>query len=203
MAIVTATMMLAGTAASEARRWTVDLWIILMGVWIVGALMTRQTARRQTTSSRLWQTGIVALGAWLLFGSGTGIAWMDVPAFPMKPMVAITGVALTLAGVAFAIWARVTLGSNWSGVVTVKQGHTLIRRGPYRIVRHPIYTGILFGLAGTALTRASVHSLLALPVVAFGFWLKSLMEERFMVEQFGEAYLQYRHEVPALVPFVF
>jgi protein-S-isoprenylcysteine O-methyltransferase Ste14 len=187
----------------EARRWAQGLWIVLVTVWVVGMFMARRTARQQTWSSRIWQIGIVLLGVWLLFGSGTGIAWMDAPAFPVTTAVAMAGLATTLAGVAFAIWARVTLGANWSGVITVKEGHTLVRRGPYRIVRHPIYTGLLIGLAGTALTLGPVRGILALPICAFGFWLKTLTEERFMTEEFGEEYVRYRHEVRALVPFLF
>lgn len=193
----------AAAIPEEARRWTLDLWIILTIVWVAGMFMTRQTARRQTSSSRIWQIGIVLLGCWLLFGSGTNIAWMDSAAFPVTAPVAIAGLATTLAGVAFAIWARLTLGANWSGVITVKEGHTLVRRGPYRIVRHPIYTGLLIALAGTALTLGLVRGFLAVPLCGFGFWLKMLMEERFMLEEFGEEYSRYRHEVRALVPFLF
>jgi len=189
--------------AGEIRWWTRGLWIVLVTVWVVGAFMTRQTARQQTSNSRLWQMGIVLLGMWLLFGQGTGFAWMDEAAFPVATVVALAGLGTTLAGVAFAIWARVTLGANWSGVITVKEGHTLVRRGPYRIVRHPIYTGLLIAVAGTALTYGSIRGILALPIVAFGLWLKTLTEERFMVQEFGEEYLCYKHEVPALVPFLF
>lgn len=193
----------AASIPQAARRWTQGLWMVLMAVWVVGFFMTRQTARRQTSSSRVWQMGILLLGAWMLFGRGTGIAWLDAAAIPCAAAPALAGLAITLAGVAFAIWARVTLGANWSGVITVKHGHTLVRRGPYRIVRHPIYTGILMALAGTALTKGAVRSLLALPVLALGFWLKMLTEERFMVEKFGEEYLRYRYQVRRLVPFLF
>ncbi len=193
----------AATLPEEAQQWTRGLWVVLVAVWALGAFMTRQTARQQTSSSRLWQMGIVLLGMWLLFGWGTDIAWVDGAAFLVTAKVAIAGLATTLAGVAFAIWARVTLGANWSGVITVKEGHTLVRRGPYRIVRHPIYTGILTAVAGTALTHGSVRAILALPVVAFGFWLKTLTEERFMAAEFGEEYKRYQREVRALVPFLF
>jgi protein-S-isoprenylcysteine O-methyltransferase Ste14 len=191
------------TIPEEARWWTGGLWAVLTAVWVVGMFMTRQTVRQQTRSSRIWQMGIVLLGMWLLFGWGTGIAWMDRAAFPVTTVVAMAGLATTLAGVAFAIWARVMLGANWSGVITVKEGHTLVRLGPYRIVRHPIYTGLLMAVTGTALTHGSVRSILALPIVAFGFWLKTLTEECFMVQEFGEEYLCYKHEVRALVPFLF
>jgi protein-S-isoprenylcysteine O-methyltransferase Ste14 len=151
----------------------------------------------------MWQMGMLLLGMWLLFGRGSSIAWMNKPAFPVTTVVANAGVATTLVGVAFAIWARVMLGANWSGMVTVKEGHTLVRRGPYRIVRHPIYTGLLAAVAGTALVYGLIRGLLALPIVAFAFWLKTLTEERFMVQEFGEQYLSYQHEVRALVPFLF
>jgi protein-S-isoprenylcysteine O-methyltransferase Ste14 len=191
------------TLAAEVHRATNLLWAVLMAVWITGMFMARKTVRRQSRASRFWQSAIVLFGSWLLFGNGTGYPWLDGMAVPSSDAVEWAGLALTCAGIGFAIWARMTLGANWSGVVTVKQGHTLVRRGPYRLVRHPIYTGIMLGFAGSALTRGSVHSLVALPVCAFGFWLKSLTEEQFMIEQFGNEYLQYRCEVPALVPFVF
>ncbi len=195
--------MSAVTLPEEARRWTEGLWIALTAVWVAGMFVTRQTVRRQTSSSRIWQMGIVLLGFWLLLGGGTGIAWMDAAAFPVTSAAALAGVAITLAGVAFAVWARIILGANWSGTITIREGHTLVRRGPYRIVRHPIYTGILAALAGTALTVGSVRGILALPVVAFGFWLKISTEERFMAAEFGEEYLRYRQDVRALVPFLF
>lgn len=189
--------------ANEARVWIADIWVVLIVVWVAGTFLTKPAMRRQSNSSRFWHLGVIALGAWLLFSRQTGFAWLDARIFVVTGAVAVAGIALAALGVAFAIWARLILGSNWSGTVTVKADHTLVRRGPYRIVRHPIYTGILLGLLGTAVTHGKVSSLLALPVCAFGFWLKSLMEERFMVEQFGEQYLQYRHQVRALVPYLF
>jgi protein-S-isoprenylcysteine O-methyltransferase Ste14 len=186
-----------------AQQWTRWMWIVLVVVWAAGMFMTRQTARRQTSSSRMWQMGLVLLGMWLLFGWASGIAWLDGPAFPVTTAIAMAGVAITLAGVTFAIWARVMLGRNWSGVITVKEGHTLVRSGPYRFVRHPIYTGMLTAVAGTALTHGSMRGVVALPFVALGFWLKTRTEEGFMVQEFGEDYRRYMHEVRALVPFVF
>ena len=199
----TAAWISAAAVAEEARRWAEWLWLALTIVWVVGMFTTRRTVRRQTSSSRVWQSGIVLLGFWLLFGPGPGIRGIDATAFAVTTTTALAGLATTLAGVAFAIWARVTLGANWSGVITVKEGHTLIRRGPYSIVRHPIYTGILTAAAGTALTHGSVRALLAPPVVAFGFWLKTVTEEQFMAAEFGEAYMRYQRDVRALIPFLF
>ncbi len=106
-------------------------------------------------------------------------------------------------GVAFSVWARLMLGDNWSNRVTVKENHTLARRGPYRIVRHPIYSGILLGMLGSALQRGGIRCFVGVLICGFSFWLKTRVEERFMVQSFGEEYLQYRHKVKALAPFIF
>jgi protein-S-isoprenylcysteine O-methyltransferase Ste14 len=95
------------------------------------------------------------------------------------------------------------LGGNWSGAVTVKEGHTLICRGPYTIVRHPIYSGLLLALLGVALIIGEVRGLLGVGVLFLSYWLKSRMEERFMLEQFGAGYRQYQQRVKALIPHVF
>ena len=94
------------------------------------------------------------------------------------------------------------LGRNWSGVVTVKQDHELIRSGPYRYVRHPIYTGLLIAFAGSAIARGEWRGILALAIVFAALWRKLRLEERWMIETFGDAYLRYRAEVRALIPFV-
>jgi protein-S-isoprenylcysteine O-methyltransferase Ste14 len=112
------------------------------------------------------------------------------------------GAALTVAGVAVAIWSRFYLGRNWSGTVTVKQDHELIRSGPYGVVRHPIYSGGLLAILGTAIYVGEVRGLGALVLALIAWKIKSLHEESFMESEFGEQYLQYRQQVKALVPFV-
>ena len=105
-------------------------------------------------------------------------------------------------GVAFAIWARTILGGNWSGMATLKVGHTLIRGGPYRVVRHPIYTGILAAVIGTAVADGSLHALFAIPLCTLSYWLKVRTEESLLIGQFGPDYLQYRQQVKALIPYL-
>ncbi|HEY5254881.1 MAG TPA: isoprenylcysteine carboxylmethyltransferase family protein, partial [Acidobacteriaceae bacterium] len=122
--------------------------------------------------------------------------------YPNLLGVQYVGVLLLLLGLLFAVWARFVLGRNWSGIVTVKEDHTLITRGPYAWVRHPIYTGILLALLGTAVTLGTILNFVEVPVVAFAFWLKLRTEERFMLETFGEQYAAYRHHVKALIPYV-
>jgi protein-S-isoprenylcysteine O-methyltransferase Ste14 len=112
------------------------------------------------------------------------------------------GLALTFAGLAFAIWARMLLGGNWSSDVTLKRDHELIVVGPYRWVRHPIYTGILLALIGTALAVGEWRAVLAVVLAAAAFWRKLGIEEAVMRRQFGESYTRYGERVPALIPFV-
>jgi protein-S-isoprenylcysteine O-methyltransferase Ste14 len=96
----------------------------------------------------------------------------------------------------------VHLGRNWSATVTVKQDHELIRTGPYAIVRHPIYTGVLFGFIGTALAVGQWRGVLAVVIVFVSFWRKLRIEERWMSETFGEQYRLYRAHTRALIPFL-
>ena len=104
---------------------------------------------------------------------------------PNSDLTGTTGLLLVLLGIAFSIWARLELGGNWSSAVTVKQGHTLICRGPYTIVRHPIYTGLLLAFLGVAIIVGEIRGLLGVGVLSLSFWFKLRMEERFMLEQFG------------------
>jgi protein-S-isoprenylcysteine O-methyltransferase Ste14 len=111
------------------------------------------------------------------------------------------GFMLVLAGIAFSIAARVSLGGNWSGIVTLKQDHELIRKGPYRLVRHPIYTGLVVAILGTAIAQGELRSVFAVALVAAALVRKIGIEEALLVQEFGAAYDRYRREVPALIPF--
>jgi len=112
------------------------------------------------------------------------------------------GAVVSVLGLGFAIWARVYLGSNWSSSVTIKRDHELITGGPYGLVRHPIYTGLLTGFLGTAIAIAQVRSLVAFAFFFAMLWFKLRLEERWMRLQFGEVYEQYAQRVPALVPLL-
>ena len=112
------------------------------------------------------------------------------------------GAAVTAAGLLFAVWARRHIGRNWSGQVTIKSDHELVTTGPYGMVRHPIYTGLLLAFAGTALAVGEVRGLLALAIACAALWRKLKLEERYMREQFGEAYVEYTRRVAAIIPFL-
>jgi protein-S-isoprenylcysteine O-methyltransferase Ste14 len=111
--------------------------------------------------------------------------------------------AIVLAGLAVSLWARTTLGGNWSASVTFKENHELIERGLYRYVRHPIYSGLLLMVLGAAILFGRLFGFIALVIVFLGFWFKSRQEERLLTRHFPEAYPSYKSRVRALIPFVF
>ena len=102
----------------------------------------------------------------------------------------------------FAIWARVHLGTNWSSQPAIRVEHKLVRTGPYKIVRNPIYTGILFGFVGTALVINQMWAVLAILIILTTFLVKIRMEEKVLREEFGDDFIQYKREVKAFIPFI-
>jgi protein-S-isoprenylcysteine O-methyltransferase Ste14 len=128
-----------------------SLWLIWFAVWNVMALRVKSVARSQSASARLLYLILLALTFYLLAAPGVPLPLLNDRFVPFTAWLPWLGAGLTLAGIAFTIWARVLLGGNWSGGVTLKHGHELVVDGPYRWVRHPIYTGLLVAPAGTAL----------------------------------------------------
>jgi protein-S-isoprenylcysteine O-methyltransferase Ste14 len=122
--------------------------------------------------------------------------------YQISPIYRWIGLFMTIAGVMFAIWARVTLGRNWSGIVTVKQNHELIRTGPYALVRHPIHTGLTFAVFGTAIFDGEIRSIILIVAMVSLLTHKMKVEEQFMMAQFGSEYTSYRQNTKALVPFL-
>jgi protein-S-isoprenylcysteine O-methyltransferase Ste14 len=103
-------------------------------------------------------------------------------------------------GLALAIWARRVLGRNWSGEITIKEDHQLVRSGPYAKVRHPIYTALLLMYVGTTIVSGQIHALLGLLVAIIAYLRKTRMEETNLVNAFGARYYEYRKETWAIVP---
>jgi protein-S-isoprenylcysteine O-methyltransferase Ste14 len=178
------------------------LWLTWLAYWFLAALNVKATQRRERIGSLILNRGLLAIGAFLLAFERQPLAWLSARFVPVSMAFYWIGLILLAAGLAFAVWARRHLGRNWSGIVTVKQDHELIRSGPYGLVRHPIYTGLLLAIFGTALAIGEWRALIAFALITIGFLLKLQVEEHFMSETFGEQYAQYRAEVAALIPFV-
>jgi protein-S-isoprenylcysteine O-methyltransferase Ste14 len=183
--------------------WIEGIWLAVAGFWAISALRLKPVARRQSRSARLAEVAPLLVAAFLLFGVRSGSSLLDTPVFSHTPTAQVAGLLLTVAGALIAILARAFLGTNWSGDVTIKHGHELIGRGPYAVVRHPIYSGLLLSVVGTAVAFGEVRHLLGAALVLFGFWLKIQHEERLLTEQFGEQYSDYRRRVRgALIPYI-
>lgn len=186
------------------ERWIGFFWLAVVILLTLAAFTSKRSVQRQSGGSRFLQAGLAFIGIILIFNLWRAFSagWLAERVIPRQPSWIFAGAALTLLGIAFAAWARITLGRNWSGVVTIKQDHELILRGPYRLVRHPIYTGLLLGVLGTALVYGALRCFVGLLLCAIAFWLKLRIEEEFMMRQFGEQYANYCRRVRALVPFV-
>lgn len=179
-------------------------WFVFIAYWAIQARAVKSTARNEPFAARFlkyWLPLIVAANLLQpMHGHDDSLGRLRF--VPDTAWLPVLGMAMTWAGVAWAIWARVALGRNWSAVVQVKEDHELIQRGPYAITRHPIYTGLLLAILGTALALGEWRGLLAFAIVAVSFWFKLKLEERWMREQFGARYEDYMRRVKALVPGV-
>ena len=178
------------------------LWLAWLAYWVVAARNVKATSRREGLATFLLHRAFVVVGVLLLVVGPQRFHWLNERFVPPTMVAYWLGLFAVAAGLAFAVWARVYLGRNWSATVTIKQDHELVHTGPYGVVRHPIYTGILLALLGTAIAIGEWRGLLALASITIGFLFKIRTEERFMDEIFGERYARYRAEVPALIPFI-
>jgi protein-S-isoprenylcysteine O-methyltransferase Ste14 len=188
---------------SQNATWYIDAaWIVWVFVWVALSLRVKKTVRREGALSRALHLGPLLLAGLLLFDREFAFGVLAVPVLARAAWMAFAGAAIVTVGLVFAAWARLAIGANWSGTVTVKQEHVLIDTGPYALARHPIYTGLLTALAGTALANDNWAGVLALVIVAASFLRKMRTEERFMTDTFGERYSAYKKRTAALVPFV-
>lgn len=174
-------------------------WMGFILVWLVAWFKTKRTQEQMHFGSRLLYGVPVFIGSYLLFGDNFS-GWLQQRVIPKNAWLEALAIALTAAGIGFAIWARFYIGENWSSAVSIKVDHQLVRTGPYAWVRHPIYSGLLMAMVGTALARREPRGLFAVVVVAIGFWIKSRMEEGFMRKTFGQDYENYCRSTGALVP---
>ena len=181
----------------------IDLaWIGWALLWLALALDVKRTVRHEPVLSRIGHLAPLCLAALLLVAHLPGLPWLNAPLLPRQGWMAPGGAVLVAVGLTFAIWARRTIGRDWSGTVTVKQAHRLVLTGPYALARHPIYTGLLTAFFGTAMAIDAPRGVLALVLATAAFLRKSRMEEKFMVETFGQDYAAYSARTASLVPFL-
>jgi len=178
------------------------VWIFFFLYWPIKAINTKTTQRLEPAASRILRVFIFLIAIALLSTTRIPLHWLYLQLWPAGLWPFWLGAAVTIAGLLFAVWAREHLGSNWSRSVTIKQGHELITTGPYGVVRHPIYTGILAGILGTAIALSQVRGFIAFVLFFLAFWIKLRIEEEWMRSQFAETYGTYVRRTAALVPYV-
>jgi protein-S-isoprenylcysteine O-methyltransferase Ste14 len=183
--------------AMQLAKWC---WMVLAVVWLVMAFAIKRAKRRESITERLQYTGLLAIGFWLLFGQARNFDWLHFRLLPNIPVIWWCGLLLTGIGVAIAIWARLSLGSNWSGTVTLKENHELIRKGLYSYIRHPIYTGILLGVIGSGMIHGEVRDLLGFLILFVSLFIKAKREESFLFEEFGPNFTEHQRHTGMFLP---
>jgi len=177
-----------------------DLWIFFVLYWLVASINVNKMRKREPWSQRLVFILIFAASCDLLMHAGARFGILNYRFVPLRPWIEWLGVALTAAGIAFAIWARNHIGKYWSATVSLREGHRLIRSGPYARIRHPIYSGMLLATAGTVLWVGRYGALLALGVTLIAFVVKARKEEALLAGEFGPAFDEHRRRTGFLLP---
>lgn len=177
-------------------------WTIFGAVWLIAAFSNKRSVYRETRLQRLRYIVFLLAGCYLLF-RGHRLAYpLSARVRPEMDAVTLVAVILCIAGLLFCLWARATLGRNWSGTVTLKEGHELIVRGPYRLVRHPIYTGLFAMVVATAVVSGRLAGIIGTALVFISLWIKLIDEEQVMLKQFGDEYVAYQKGTKRIIPFV-
>ena len=188
-----------GTLNTEqALQMAVVLWYVLSLVWLVMWFGMKRAKRSETPWERVQHVVPVLVSFWLLFERQWPL--LDLRLLPETPGVLWAGVLVTALGVGIGVWARLSLGTNWSGMVTLKKGHELIRTGLYKRIRHPIYTGILVGFLGTELIKGQVRGLLGFLILWLSFYFKARREENFLRQEFGEGFEEHARHTGMFLP---
>lgn len=178
-----------------------ELWVVWLVTWWAAAFWSTRAVQRPALGSQLAYRAFVIAGCVLLFGLTNGghatgpLLWRP-GAIASTPFI-----GATIAGFAFSWWARWTIGALWSSSVTRKADHSIVDAGPYGLVRHPIYTGVIASAFATAFVPLTTITVPGAALITVGFYLKARLEEEFLRTELGpEVYDEYARRVPMLVP---
>jgi protein-S-isoprenylcysteine O-methyltransferase Ste14 len=187
-------------AESPAMMAAIVIISIFSIYWSLEAKNGKPAASSESKLSRMFHLTILNGGLLLLILAVPGLRQRILPA---SPAFAWAGLAMELAGFALAVWARRVLGANWSGEVRIATGHQLVRTGPYRWVRHPIYTAVMAMYGGVLLVCGELHALIAVALILVAYLRKIRMEESALAAAFGEEFAAWRKETWALAPLLY
>jgi protein-S-isoprenylcysteine O-methyltransferase Ste14 len=180
--------------------FAIGCWMVFFLYWAISALSSKVAKKSESVLARFQRMVPLVVAYSLIFYQVTRVGWLGKRFVADTSAAAVIGVTLTTAGVAFAIWARWHLGANWSAIVSIREQHKLIRTGPYRRVRHPIYTGMLLAMAGTALVLGELRGLLAFAITLFAFYWKARKEEAWLTREFGESFEAHAKQTGMFLP---
>ncbi|WP_130618085.1 methyltransferase family protein [Dyella amyloliquefaciens] len=177
-------------------------WLTVLVYWLWSARRVKAPVQSESLAKRFVAYWLPLILAFLLLGPGEWFAGCPLREQFVPHSIAFqsAGIFLCFAGAAIACWSRHVLGGNWSATVQLKSDHRLITRGPYGLIRHPIYTGFLLLFLGNAVLVGDWRGLVAVAIVFLSFWRKLRLEERWLSELFGDAYRQYAARTSALIP---
>ncbi|SRR5258708_889798 len=178
------------------------IWIAWLISWVVASFWSGQTEKQaKTWKSRAYNIPIYVGG--ILFTPWIAAMLGEKPVWHFGNGSIYVFAALTLAGISFTWWARIHLGRFWSNSITRKEGHRVIDTGPYGLVRHPIYTGLIAAILVTGVAVGTLSAMLGAVLISLGMAFKARMEEGFLTHELGaDAYGPYCRRVPMLVPFL-
>jgi protein-S-isoprenylcysteine O-methyltransferase Ste14 len=168
--------------------------------WIYAWRTQSKTRKKEPSSERLIHVLWLACAYFLLADGDLPIGPLNNQFLPHRLSIALLGAALVVAGIGFAIWARRHLGKNWSAEVTIREEHKLIRSGPYKYIRHPIYTGLLAAVLGTAIVVSEYRALVSLAIFVIGWTLKAKKEEGFLALEFGPTFEEHKRLTGFFLP---
>ena len=185
---------------SLAMRISIGIMVLFSLYWSVAARNSAKTESSESSASRGLHLFVLNAGVFLLVLPVPGLTRRFLPEGHGFD---IAGLVIQACSFLLAIWSRRHLGSNWAGEVRIAAGHQLIQSGPYRVIRHPIYTALLGMYSGTALVSGEIHAVLAVLLIALAYWRKLRLEEIALASAFGPSFAEYRRHTWALIPYLF
>jgi protein-S-isoprenylcysteine O-methyltransferase Ste14 len=175
-------------------------WIVFATYWLISAFKTKRIAKRESFAARYGVMFLEVAGFYLVFMNDDQIGVLNRRIAARSHAVGIAGVVVTWAGILLAIWARWHLGQYWSGRITIKEDHKLIRTGPYARLRHPIYSGLDLAVIGSTIAIDQWRCLVGLCIIMVGFWIKAKREEALLAAQFGAYFQEHLRSTGFLLP---
>lgn len=192
---------LSGWTTTWPTQLLANIWILWVASWVIASFWQGRTKKGVVTLESFKYRLPILFGA-LLFLPLTGKLLGEKPLWQFGETGIYVAAVLVLAGISFTWWGRIHLGQFWSNHITHKEGHTVVDTGPYGMVRHPIYTGLIAGMLVTGIAVGTVTAMLGAVLISLGMAIKARMEEGFLTVELGEeAYGSYCRRVPMLIPF--